>query len=94
MTKKPTPPKKPRLSIIRGGKVSPSAHSVEGVLQAALENHHQRPYSDLFVVGVRYNGQAHVIDADIMHHSRDRVRLLGILHWAVDRFLARYLSPR
>lgn len=86
-------PVKPRLSVIRGGKVPPSANSVEGVLQAALESHHKQPYSDIYIVAVKPRAEPHVLHADLMHHSRDRVRLLGVLHWALQRFMGLYFPP-
>jgi len=92
MTKKPTKPK-PKLSIIRGGREPPSAHSVEGVLQAALESHHKQPYSDIYIVAIKPHTGPHELRADIMHHSRDAVRMLGVLHWALERFVGRYLPP-
>lgn len=89
MKKKTT---KTKLAVIQGGKVPPSVHSVEGILQAVLEKHEQRRYAEIFVVGVR-PGQSHVMDVDIIHHSRDRVRMLGVLTWAIERFRALYLPP-
>jgi len=91
MSKKKTA--KPKLSGIHGGKVPPSTQSVEGVLQAALAKHQDRPYTDIFIVGVRADAP-HVLNCDLLHHSKDRVRFFGILTWAVDRFRALYLPPR
>jgi hypothetical protein len=87
-------PAKLKLAVIQGGKVPPSSNSVAGVLQTALEKHSQQPYTDIFIVGVRSNAMPHVLNCDLMHHSKDRVRLLGVLTWAVERFMTLYLPPR
>ncbi len=83
------PKKKAALVVHLGGAEPPSTDSVEGTLRAALAKHKEDPFTDVFVMGV-HSGRAHVLTATLSHYSRDRVRLFGALHWAIDSFRRRY----
>ena len=84
--------KPPKLAVLQGGKPPPSVHSVDGILQAVIEKHKTRRYTEIYIVAVRPSA-SHVMDVDIIHHSKDRVRLFGVINWALDRFRALYLPP-
>lgn len=81
--------KKPALVVHLGGAEPPSTNSVEGALRAALAQHKEVPFAEVFVLGV-HSGRAHTIGASFFHYSRDRVRMLGALHWAIAHFTRKY----
>jgi len=81
--------KKPALVVHLGGAEPPSTNSVEGALRAALDEHKKHPFAEVFVLGMP-QAKSHTVVASFFHYSRDRVRLLGMLHWAVQHFTRKY----
>lgn len=83
------PKRRPALVVHLGGAEPPSTNSVGGALRAALAQHKDSPFADVFVMGM-HSGRVHTIGASFFHYSRDRVRLLGALHWALGHFARKY----